>query len=336
MIFLISGLAIVALVMFDFIWTTLSVKGAGPLSSFCSRYLWAVFGAVARRLDRRWPVLIAGPVVLLSALLGWMFLLWLGWTLVFLASADALVTSPDHLPTGFWARVYFVGFTLTTLGIGDIIPDGALWRVLTAASALNGLTVVTMAITYLLGVLSAVTALRGSAVYISALGTSPSGVLLTGWDGSRFEPLADHLMALTPSLHQLSQSMLAYPVLTMFGAERVAAIAPAAVVLDESLTMLEQGVAPDARLAQGRIRPLRNAIDNLIDDMGADLPRAAAPPPVAPSLAALRTAGVPVVDDHAFEHALALQADRRRRLDAMLQHQAWNWRSVAAQSTNHA
>ena len=50
------------------------------------------------------------------------------------------------------------GFTAFTLGVGDYIPNGQPWEVLTAIAVVSGLGLTTLAIIYLVPVVSAVTA----------------------------------------------------------------------------------------------------------------------------------------------------------------------------------
>lgn len=75
---------------------------------------------------------------------------------------------------------------------------------------------ITLAITYLLPVLSVVVEKRSLASQINALGTHASQIVTTAWDGDGFAAFAPQLVALTSSLGRLAEQHLTYPVLDYF------------------------------------------------------------------------------------------------------------------------
>lgn len=308
--------------MLDFVWTTMSLDDAGPVTRRASWLLWAGFRGASRRLAKPALISAAGPVILLSTLMGWIVLLWIGWTLIFVAYEHAILSLPEMEPASFWGRVYFTGFTISTLGIGGLMPGGAFWRVLTAAAALNGLVVITVGITYLLAVLGAVVERRQFAAHLAALGAAPHEILIRAWDGHSFKDLATHFSTLIPGLLLQTEKQLAYPILHFFRAEQASrAAGPAIAKLDDTLTLLEHGVVPEKRPPEALIRPLRVGIDTLLDNLTPAYicPTDQAPP--APRLAPLRAAGIPVVDDATFERRVRQLADRRRTALAMVRNQ---------------
>jgi len=112
---------------------------------------------------------------------------------------------------------YFTGFLVVTLGTGDFVASTSWWRVLTDVAAFSGLFLVTLAITYLTSVVSAVVARRTLAIHVNALGGSATDILARGWDGERFSPgFTQHLVMLTDKLTMSAEQHLAYPVLHYF------------------------------------------------------------------------------------------------------------------------
>ena len=105
---------------------------------------------------------------LLAAVLMWTLLLWAGWALVFLASEGAVIGASSGAPADAWARVYFVGYTLVTLGLGAYPPAGPAAQLATTAASLSGLVVLTLAISYILPVLQAAVHRRATAAPLSA------------------------------------------------------------------------------------------------------------------------------------------------------------------------
>ncbi|MEX0650456.1 MAG: ion channel [Actinomycetota bacterium] len=144
-----TGAVLLLVVAYDALSTTLSFgAAAGPLTSRLAAGWWHLARRIADRADS--PVIVsAGPVVVLLTIGLWLALLWGGWTLVFAADPDAIISSTTRQPAGGWSRVYFAGFTVFTLGVGDYIPNGQPWEVLTSLAVVSGLGLTTLAITYL-------------------------------------------------------------------------------------------------------------------------------------------------------------------------------------------
>ncbi len=317
------GAAILALTLVDFVWTVLSLRGAGPVTGRIARGLWLAFRRSRLFLGA------AGPSILVATVLGWALLIWGGWFLVFSGSERAVLVTPAMHPADAWGRLYFAGFTITTLGVGDLTPGGPLWQMLTAIGALNGLVVITTGITYLLAVVSGVVGMRSMATHVRSLGHSPEAFVAGGWDGRTLTPLQDHLMSLTPQVLAIAQQQSAYPILQYFhGPTPREAASCGLALLDEALLLLAHGVAPEARLPEATLRPLRTAIAALLENATPDQLALAdeAPPP--PKLEPLRAAGIATVDDATFHRAVEAEARHRRLLAAMVRHHAWSWDAI--------
>jgi hypothetical protein len=57
-------------------------------------------------------------------------------------------------------KIFYTGYTLSTLGLGDMEPEGNFWDILTAILSFTGLILISIAITYLIPVVSAEIAKR--------------------------------------------------------------------------------------------------------------------------------------------------------------------------------
>ena len=194
------GLAIVALALVDLLWTTIAAgSGGGPLTRRLGAVLWR--GALALHARRPGHGLLAsaGPVIVFSLFLSWVATVLAGWCLVFLSTEDAVRESSTGLAADVVDRIYFTGYTVFTLGIGDYRPGDGVWQLLTVAATGTGLVLVTVGITYLVGVASAVTERRQLASSIAALGDNAESILVRAWNGRDFGALRDHLVSLTCS-----------------------------------------------------------------------------------------------------------------------------------------
>ncbi|HET6626252.1 MAG TPA: potassium channel family protein [Nocardioidaceae bacterium] len=180
------GLALVLLVFVDALTTTLVVAaGAGPLTRRVSRVLWSLLLRVHTRDKPSLMLSAGGTMLLVLTVVTWVVGLWVGWSLVFLGS-DQVISSSDRAPASPAGVVYFTGMTIFTLGVGDFVVDSAVWRVLSTVASFTGLTLVTLAITYLVSVVSAVVARRALAIHIIALGDTAEDTVCRVWDGHRF------------------------------------------------------------------------------------------------------------------------------------------------------
>lgn len=335
MLLWIPGLFCVGMVVVDLLWTTVAAgAGGGPLTSKLASLLWS---AVPRgsSLRHHRTLQAAGIGVTLTIIGVWVLLLLLGWTLVFNASPDAVLDGDSRQPADLWSRLYYTGYTVFTLGTGDFVPGGPIWQLTTVMATFTGLSLITLAITYVLSVTSSVTQRRQLAGQIAALGKSPTTILKRAWDGTRFRGLDSQIRSLAPEVAGLAQRQLAYPVLHYFHSiERENAVAPSIAVLDELLTVLEHGVLPEQRLPELTTSQLRDTITELLrmlTNVFHDIPGdpSGDPPPI-PDLEDLRRIGIPLVSDDEWQTAVAKQAVRRTMLRAFMAVDGWEWRSVWA------
>ncbi|MFW5824840.1 MAG: ion channel, partial [Marinobacter sp.] len=143
----------------------------------------------------------------------WLIGLWGGWVLIFLGLADPLAHSGHGGPVSLADIIYFVGFTLSTLGIGDLTPESTYAQMATTLASFNGLLVVTLIVTYALSVVSGVVARRVLALKIYLVGGDEGEFL------RQFESFSDFTHWLTDIRKELmscTEQRLAYPVLDNF------------------------------------------------------------------------------------------------------------------------
>lgn len=157
---IVAGLGLLGVLAYDALSTTLGMTTpAGPLTARTARRWWQL----ARRLARGPHSLllsVTGPFILVMTFTTWVLLLWAGWTLVFSAVPEAVVSSASGAPADTLSRIYFAAYTTFTLGIGDYVPQGGVWQLATSLSVISGLALTTTAITYLVPVVTAVTILH--------------------------------------------------------------------------------------------------------------------------------------------------------------------------------
>lgn len=326
------GTALIVLALVDLFVTVLTTRGGGPVSSRLGEGSWRVLLRIHRRHNSQWTLAYAGPLIAILTVLGWVLMFWTGWLLIFSAGTVNLVQASTGVPADLWARLYFAGYTLFTLGLGDYRPEGAAWQVLTVLAVGNGFMVISLSASYLIPLVSAATTKRSTALYINGLGSSPSQILVTMWDGRGFSSLSQHLVTLTPAIIQAGQQHLAYPVLHYYqGMEPRAALPVQIARLGEVLDLLEHGIDPGVRLPEGITRPTGQAIADFIQVL--QLSRLPLPPeaPSATGLASLRRAGIPVVAEEEYQEVIARRREERRKTLGVVQYGGWSWTEVGTE-----
>jgi hypothetical protein len=332
----IAGLALVLIVVIDVLITTLRLTGSGILSVPLANRLWYLL-LRNRRLARSHQALsLFGFAIVLFSVLIWLGLLWLGWVLIFMSSETVVINSQTSLPADIWSRIYFVGYSLVTLGLGDYRPEGAVWKVATVLTAANGFFFITLIAAYLLPLISAVSAKRQFAAYITSLGHTPIEIVSSAWNGQSFGALDQHLDSLGPMFTSLAQQHLAYPVIhCMHDQSRPAASAPAIAALGEALLLLRYGVAPEQRPDAITLRVLEGALSNFLETLDSAFIEPASEPPPLPNLDALRQHGIPTVDTATFEHVGKELTRRRCLLFAQVKRDGWSWDDVVGHKSDH-
>ncbi|WP_375263455.1 ion channel [Palleronia sp.] len=308
------------LTLYDMFNTTISLGGGGPLSAKMILGLWQrlPWGPGPLRGS-------AGGILSLCTIVMWVVLLWAGWTLVFLPVADAVVRTSDGEPADLIARIYFTGFTLFTLGLGDYRPDGAVWQILTALCVGTGFLSVTMSATYLVPMLSAAAQKRAIASVIASLGDTPEEIVINGWRDGNLLSLGTRLASLSSQIAGTAASHLSYPILHTFNTPEEGRAMPVQIAkLNEALLLVEHGVTPDSRPAALDVFSARRALTDFFEHAGQSGSNAADDVPPTPDLARVAEAGIPTVSPENFESAISQQREVRSRAYGMLQNSGWS------------
>ncbi|WP_247729673.1 ion channel [Halovivax limisalsi] len=323
--FLALGIALLAVAVVDILWTTLWVEGgAGPLTSRLMEWIWWAL----RRFSRRSSLVrtLAGPVILVASLATWMALLWLGWTFVFAAGEVPLVDTVGGGSLTWSDRFYVAGYALFSLGNGDFAPSSSRWQFVTVLATASGLSLITLAVTYVLSVLDAVTQKRSFAAGVAGLGSTGAEVVTTAWDGESFEGLDQLLSTYVQQLNALSTNHKAYPVLHYFHTQdRSEAPVTSAAILDDALTLLRFGVRSSERPGDAIVANARASIASYLDTLGSRFvgPANRTPPP--PDIDAVREAKIPTRTDDEFAESVDELETRRRLLLGLVEADAREW-----------
>ena len=320
---LVPGILIVLITLVDVVWTSMWVGGgAGPVTRAVANAIWQAFGLIGHQRHRL--MVISGPLILTLTVLAWVFLLWSGWLLIFISQATAVLTTSTDVSADVSDRIYFVGYTIFTLGNGDFSPNGAGWQAATALASGSGLFMITLAITYLLSVISAAVSGRAFAVEVDGLGQTAGDVVSAGWDGESYAGLSLSLQSLSSQLSKLSQQYLAYPVLQYFHAEAPGKSPIIAIVrLDQILQVSAHGVPSERSAPTVLHNSLRSAIESALESLPGQFVQPVEEGLPAPDLQPLRQSGRRETEGPEFSSKLQSEGDRRKRLRGLLNAHGW-------------
>lgn len=254
------GAALVLAVVYD-VPSTILWPGPAPLSTLVVRLYAAVFQRRDGRLRLRPPSFL-GALQILTITGVWLGVLWLGWTLVFW-HPDSIVSSggTEIDATG---RAYFAGFSVTTLGTGDLRPADGVWQLLTVVAAFSGFLLATTTVTFYVPIIQAAQTRRRFAARVHQLG----GDSVTIAEQLRVDP--SEASGLAGELRGLEASSAQYPALHWFvSRDRRHSFGLALARLQLALQRLgpHDGVV------------LRRAIDGYLPVVGEATVRLADPPP---------------------------------------------------------
>jgi hypothetical protein len=196
-----AGGGLILLVFYDIYATILrATKYPGPFSELLNRGAWWLITRLTRDFNRRLRHR------LLSAVGPLLMPLLITFLLLTLMSGFALIYLP-RLETGFQIgeaahgspvlqAFYFSGITLTTLGYGDILPISSTMRMVALLESALGMATISISITYLLTVYSALERKRAVALkfyHQARQGADISGLISSHFARGRFHSLTESL-----------------------------------------------------------------------------------------------------------------------------------------------
>ena len=253
---ILGGLVILAVAIVD-VFTSLvrTPLRAAPLSFVGETIAWKPLHALFRWTGKRTFVSAIGPssvfmraVVILCALIA-------GWSLVLFSDDAWVVHASSGEPAGFWERLYFVGYSISTLGLGDIVPGTDAARMATVGAALSGF----MLITFVVGSISP---LGDVIVAKNAIATLVNGFRDAVRDGDDPREALDALLdVINGPLADLSGTLETLPVRHRVFAERDH-LSLAAALAGMERAIITLGFERDPRAAMAR-----RAIDLILEGL---------------------------------------------------------------------
>ncbi len=322
------GISFILLTVIDIFQTVIQIGGGGVMSKFFSEHLWKFFVWIAGGDPQSKILAYAGGFILASLFFFWIILLWAGFSLIYLSEEAAVVDTNSGRMVSTVGKIYYVGYTLTSLGNGDLKSGSDAWRLMSNFMGITSMFIVTLSISYLLPVLQAALSKRVLAKYINQMGDNPQEILIKGWNGKDFSLLYNRMRTLDAMILKHTENHLAYPILHYFHAERREFSAPLNLAkLDEALTCI-QIFELDPSATRYNWQFLRKSLDDFVEMAKRSYvqPEKEAPPfhidllaSSFPQIEKLNE-GLPVIQSDLNE--------RRKLLLGLVQKDCWKWTDV--------
>jgi len=200
--------------------------------------LWAALRAVARRVPERRRNYVRSlglPLMILASVVQWLALEVVGYGLLYYDgfSRQAFLLGDGLAPT-LRTAMYTSGMTLSTLGFGDVTPVRFPYDVLAVSESLIGFAILTLTISYLIGVYGVLQALNTVIASLHHQGDSTdqvSSILAPHFPGGQPRELSTRLHDLHQGLLTYHEGLHRYPVVYYFVSERPFESMPSAFLL---------------------------------------------------------------------------------------------------------
>ena len=322
------GILLTLWILIEALWTTIwADRNSSPLTSRLTSLIWKCFRVFVKSGTNGF-LNLAGPVILLSSVLFWIIALWLGWVLIFYAvPGSALVKSTNSIPD-FTDLIWYVAYCIFTVGNGDLTPNGDVWQVVSSFVALSGMGIVTLAITYLFQVVTAVVNKRSFASQVIAIGKTSEGFVKKEWSQGSFRSIELQLNSLSNQLATLSEQHLAFPILHYYhtpNSHKAQALAIA--ILYDAILLIELGVEEAHQPAESILSSARQSVDSFLQTLKGAFIKPAQDVPKKPDLSSLKEKGIPVISEDEFYKKREKDNKTRKIILGLVNNDAWQWPS---------
>lgn len=330
------GAGLMVLTLVDVFITVLYARArGGVIARTVSTAVWRTFRGVAKLAGGHAPNVLAlcGPAVLLMLLLAWSHVLTLGAALIMWPELGSGITAGSgETPRDFVTGLLAAGNSLSIVGAGDFVPQTTAMRALYLFNSVAGASVLSLTLTYLMQVYTALLRRNSFALTLHLLsGESEDAAELICGLGPRgdFSTGATTLAELSSELAHIKEMHHLYPVLFYFRFREpfysVSAITALSLDTSSLIHSALDGERHGVLKASGSIRQLERSALLLAQTLHETFLSGAPPPDEVPdeatvatwrrrfdrALAKFRRSGISVsVDASAAFHAYV---DRRRR-----------------------
>ena len=324
---LILGILIVGTAITDFAITAFVPTGEGRITALVGRGCFKTLMFLSGKEGNHRLLNYIGLLCILITISTWTLLLWTGFSLIYISDPNSVLVGSSKAPTDTFEKIYHVGYTLSTLGIGDYVPGNNFWRIFTSFVSFIGLVTVTMFITYLVPVISNAIQKRSLSLQISSLGETPEQIIINSYNGEDFSDLNNILSDLSAGIFLYTQNHVAYPILHHMHSNNPSEnIVLKLVALDEALTIFLYHVPKHQRPNVLEVQSVRRAITAYAKTITYMDPAEESPPlPRFSMIEEFTGLQLERTQGAACDELYGALAKRRKLLYADLQMDGWQW-----------
>ena len=321
------GILIVGVAVSDFAVTAFVPTGEGPITAVIGRSCFKTLMFLSGNEGNHRILNYIGLFCIVLTISTWTILLWIGFSCIYISDPNSVLVGSSKAPTDTFEKIYHVGYTLSTLGIGDYVPGNNFWRVFTSFVSFVGLVTVTMSITYLVPVISNAIQKRSLSLQISSLGETPEQIIINSYNGKDFSNLSNILSDLSAGIFLYTQNHVAYPILHHMHSNNPSEnIVLKLVSLDEALTIFLYHIPERIRPNLLEVQSVRRAVTAYLKTITYMDPADESPP--LPRFKMIEEfTGLQLDRTHgpACDELYEVLAKRRRLLYADLRIDGWQW-----------
>ena len=219
----VAGALLMFLFLADVFLTVLYARvGTGIFSVVVARSLWRIFRGLSRPFGHRRGSFLSfcGPVILVALVLLWAIGLTLGTALIIHPKlGKSVVSSSGSTPTDFITAMYAGGSSLSIVGAGNFSPQTRGMRMFYLLDSLVGMSVISLTLTYLMQVYSALQKRNelGLKLHLLTAQTGDAAQFIAGLGPQGdFDSANSTLMELGSQIASVKEAHHFYPVLFYF------------------------------------------------------------------------------------------------------------------------
>ena len=322
----IAGLVLLFWGLLEGLWTTIWVDGnSAPLTSRLTTGIWKFFRLVVPKGNHR-ILSLAGPTILAMTVVSWVVFIWMGWTIIFYSDPSSILVKATNSSPDFSDCWWYVAYTMFTVGNGDFTPQGDWWQIASSLVAFTGMSMVTLSITYLLQVISAVANKRAFASEVTGIGKTAEEFVIKQWTGKDFGAIELQLNSLSSKLTMQNEQHMAFPILHYYHAAREEKSQDVAVaILDDALSLIKFGMEEKNLPPETILTAARSSVDTFLITVEQAFIKPAKNIPQNPQISRVKEAGVPVIPEQEFLNKLKKEEDRRKLILGLINNGAWRW-----------
>jgi hypothetical protein len=228
MLILMAGIALVFAGLGGLFFTVLHPDGFGFLSSRLYNGLFEAARLLTRPMPRKFRALglsMAAPLMVPVSITLWISLVLAGYALVYYAGMNAQTFnfSNPGLEPSLAGALYLSGTSIATLGFGDVTPSTGVYQALAVSEALIGFGILTLAITYVVGIYEVLQRLGvlGAGLLHQASDTAePLSILAPHFPGGEPRGIDPHVNSHHRSLVELYEGIRRYPIVYYYHSRR--------------------------------------------------------------------------------------------------------------------